>query len=159
MKWGECNKCGACCRAIALPGYEPGYFKNVTSKDPGSDISFIKENWIEIPQETALKINPWLKNWLLGGAITFFTCKNFDSEKNLCKIHETRPSVCREYPHYRLFDGYSRLSVEDPLYDPNCGYKLDQERFKLIKLLKQRINFEKPIGMVKAKELKANKDE
>jgi len=28
-----------------------------------------------------------------------FTCKNWDEETRLCKVYETRPQMCRDYPY------------------------------------------------------------
>lgn len=29
----------------------------------------------------------------------FFTCKNWDEDSRLCKVYETRPSMCKGYPY------------------------------------------------------------
>jgi len=46
-----------------------------------------------------------------------FSCSNLDLETNLCKIHKTRPGICRRYPQEALFDIGGELSE-------GCGFKM-----------------------------------
>lgn len=46
-----------------------------------------------------------------------FSCSNLDKETNLCKIHKTRPGICRRYPQEELFKMGGELSDD-------CGYKM-----------------------------------
>lgn len=47
-----------------------------------------------------------------------FECTNLDSETHHCKIHKTRPGICRRYPQEEIFAMGGALSVD-------CGYKLE----------------------------------
>lgn len=46
-----------------------------------------------------------------------FACCNLDKETNLCKIHKTRPGICRRYPQEELFKMGGELSE-------GCGFKM-----------------------------------
>ena len=46
-----------------------------------------------------------------------FECQNLDSETHLCKIHKTRPGICRRYPQEEIFMMGGVLSQD-------CGYSL-----------------------------------
>lgn len=47
-----------------------------------------------------------------------FECTNLDPETHHCKIHKTRPGICRRYPQEEVFAMGGTLSE-------NCGYKLE----------------------------------
>ena len=46
-----------------------------------------------------------------------FSCSNLDEETNLCKIHKSRPGICRRYPQEEIFTMGGELSED-------CGYKM-----------------------------------
>jgi len=46
-----------------------------------------------------------------------FSCSNLDEETSLCKIHKTRPGICRRYPQEELFTMGGELSE-------GCGFKM-----------------------------------
>ena len=48
----------------------------------------------------------------------FFKCEHFDGETKKCKIHRTRPAVCRRYPQEELFSLGGSLCGD-------CGYKME----------------------------------
>lgn len=37
-----------------------------------------------------------------NGKLYHYGCKNFDSETRLCKIHDHKPDMCRDYPYENL---------------------------------------------------------
>lgn len=47
-----------------------------------------------------------------------FACSNLDDKTNLCKIHKSRPGICRRYPQEELFMMGGEIPEE-------CGYKLE----------------------------------
>ena len=47
-----------------------------------------------------------------------FECSNLDPETHKCKIHKTRPGICRRYPQEELFSMGGALSED-------CGYKME----------------------------------
>ena len=47
-----------------------------------------------------------------------FECQNLDKETHKCKIHKTRPGICRRYPQEEIFGMGGALSQD-------CGYKLE----------------------------------
>lgn len=46
-----------------------------------------------------------------------FSCSNLDETTSLCKIHKTRPGICRRYPQEELFLMGGELTQ-------TCGYKM-----------------------------------
>ena len=49
-----------------------------------------------------------------------FCCGAFDVVTSLCKIYETRPWICREFPFY----GKDKISPEVlKILPPNCGFR------------------------------------
>jgi len=46
-----------------------------------------------------------------------FSCSNLDPDTNLCKIHKSRPGICRRYPQEELFRMGGELSE-------GCGFKM-----------------------------------
>lgn len=100
-KAGRCLGCGKCCQKIYVQ----------TSKHVIQD-----ENEFE-----KLKLLHRFYSYLTVvdkdeiGLV--FCCSNLDKETNLCKIHKTRPGICRRYPQEELFKMGGDLSED-------CGYKM-----------------------------------
>ena len=98
---GKCNGCGKCCQKI--------YVKHAKG--------VIKE---EKEFEKLKKLHPFYTYLTVvdkdeTGLV--FECCNLDKETHLCKIHKTRPGICRRYPQEELFAMGGTLSDD-------CGYKL-----------------------------------
>ena len=47
-----------------------------------------------------------------------FECMNLDPETHKCRIHKTRPGICRRYPQEELFSMGGTLSED-------CGYRME----------------------------------
>lgn len=60
------------------------------------DYNKLSSNWKE-----------WLR--LIDGKIYYnvFTCKNFDTEKRICNIYDTRPKMCKSFGHGCKYEGCS----------------------------------------------------
>lgn len=118
---GACNRCGKCCEAIVLP-QSLEYIKVFGKHSRSTDYGFAYRNLIPISREEALRINPHLVKW--GESLNesfFYRCKQFCEVSRSCIIHDERPHMCSGYPWY-----YSGVKERDPLYSPDCGYKVDQ---------------------------------
>lgn len=148
---GKCNKCGMCCRAIILiipPERTAEYLQGMIRNNPeyvqriaNGDVDFKAEkcddgmneiswifvglNWVNITQEEAITINPFLEKW---GDIKghFYKCKQFDESLNSCRIHDNKPNVCAEYPWYK-----KSPTESTNFYSEQCGYKIDIELMNL----------------------------
>jgi Fe-S-cluster containining protein len=140
---GVCNRCGMCCRAIALL-FSKKDIKERWLKDSGNR-EFVLKHWKRISKEQAVKNNPNVasiqKEYVRGNQKTYwYECKLLSG--NDCSIHEDRPAICEGYPWYGT--GPKRKEF---LYGANCGFKLDQ-------LLGEEVNdvqFKKKIRQLGAK--------
>jgi len=137
---GFCNMCGKCCEAIHI-SLSPEKVEEMAksplhANNKLSDPVFIHENWEPISREEAFSINPHFqfntdryKEKHEGQDpyenMFFYTCKQFDKETRLCKVHDNLPHVCKGYPWYG-----GRPHIDELFYDPNCGYKIDVEDSK-----------------------------
>jgi len=135
--------CGKCCEVISLPSMPPGMANEIRENieragnirlayvaNDGSELSdkmvvnyeHLAFRFHEISAEEAVRRNPLLaKSERENGA--FFTCDWFDPETRLCKHHNERPPVCRDYPLY----GRPKLEPDTEIswYAENCGYRRD----------------------------------
>ncbi len=99
---GKCNACGQCCTHIYVKHY-----KHV------------------IQDEKEFKKLQYLHSFYAGLKVIdkddiglVFECQNLDPVTRKCKIHKTRPAICRRYPQEELFSMGGALSE-------NCGYKME----------------------------------
>lgn len=98
---GKCNSCGRCCRQIYVK-HANGIIKDEKDFEKLKHLhSFYSGLKIMGKDETGL----------------IFECQYLDNKTNLCKIHKTRPGICRRYPQEEIFSMGGTLSE-------NCGYKL-----------------------------------
>lgn len=98
-RYGSCKRCGACCSRI--------YVRH--QKD-----TIKTEDEFKILQ----KLHPFYSYLTVEGSDDtglFFSCNNFDSENHICKIHKSRPGICRRYPDELIFSMGACLSE-------GCGY-------------------------------------
>lgn len=103
----KCNVCGLCCKAIVYPKAKIDLDDNEPSE------RFVKIYWKRLSKTDALRINPRLK--MINYKVYFYRCRKFDRYTNLCRIHDQRPDICRNYPTYM------KLSRQMS-YSENCGY-------------------------------------
>lgn len=61
-----------------------------------------------------------------------FACSNLDEETNLCKIHKSRPGICRRYPQEELFTMGGEITE-------GCGYKM-VPIITFAEILKKKLN-------------------
>ena len=98
---GECKGCGRCCRQIYVK-HANGVIQNEEDfENLKHQHRFYKYLKVTGKDETGL----------------IFECQNLDSETNLCKIHKTRPGICRRYPQEEIFAMGGALAED-------CGYKM-----------------------------------
>ena len=99
---GKCNGCGRCCRQIYVK-----HAKGVIQTEEDFEKLKYQHRFY-----TYLKVTGKDEVGLI------FECQNLDSETHLCKIHKTRPGICRRYPQEEIFAMGGVLAE-------NCGYKLE----------------------------------
>lgn len=97
---GQCKCCGACCRNIYVK-----HAKGVVNTEE----EFKKLQKLH-------RFYTYLKIVDKDEVGLVFACENID-ENNKCKVHKTRPGICRRYPQEELFSMGGVVS-------PDCGYEL-----------------------------------
>lgn len=98
---GKCKACGKCCTKIYVK-----HFKHVIQDEE----EFKKLQYLH-RFYTYLKVIDKDETGLV------FECQNLDPETHKCKIHKSRPGICRRYPQEELFSMGGALSED-------CGYKM-----------------------------------
>ena len=98
---GSCKGCGRCCRQIYVK-----HAKGVIQTE--EDFEKLKHQH---------RFYTYLKVMGKDEIGLIFECKNLDEETHLCKIHKTRPGICRRYPQEEIFMMGGVLSQD-------CGYSL-----------------------------------
>lgn len=120
----NCAMCGDCCRLIRIPHRQIGegdeatweprdtahmlWLRDGDHADGASaaDMDFILANWVERTPVEGRAILPALvavyEDFYGEGNDpgTYYTCNQFDGERNLCKVHDAQPRVCSGYPWY-----------------------------------------------------------
>ena len=117
---GKCNACGKCCTQIYVKHY-----KHVVNDEKEFEKLRILHKFYD-----GLKI---IGKDDIG---LIFECTHLDPETHKCRIHKTRPGICRRYPQEELFSMDGALSED-------CGYKMEpivafSEVFEKIKKKKKR---------------------
>lgn len=85
----ECNKCGDCCRFIAL-----GSTIEQIRVDGGfPDRDFILVHWTS-SEKPPQKLYPKMDDKRYDGFI-WYKCDRFDVETNLCDDYENKGDICR----------------------------------------------------------------
>lgn len=112
----RCQKCGTCCRSVKIP---------ITYSD-------IKR-WQQEQRWDILAEVRWLIDkkrlypvWPFFTKTAFNSACPFLSHSNRCKIYETRPRICRDYPQY----GGKRMVLTCPAV--KAGAKFDQKTVRQI---------------------------
>jgi Fe-S-cluster containining protein len=124
-----CNRCGKCCEAISF-AYSLEEMKEYADNG-NKDAVFIIENWVEISEEEAFKINPFLQlqikrfrekglHKFINGK--FYKCNQYNNHSKLCLAHDNKPKVCSDYPFYNR----TKLPKGYLMYDENCGYNIPE---------------------------------
>ena len=98
---GECKGCGRCCHQIYVK-HAGGVIQNE------KDFENLKYQH---------RFYTYLKVVGKDEIGLVFECTNLDKETKKCKIHKTRPGICRRYPQEEIFAMGGALSED-------CGYKL-----------------------------------
>ena len=98
---GQCNRCGSCCEKIYVKHGRGGVLKDE-----------------KLFERLKLLHNFYDDLECIGsdelGLI--FSCKNLDSVARMCKKHQSRAKICRDYPQEELFTLGGGMGE-------NCGYK------------------------------------
>ena len=99
---GKCNACGKCCTHI----YVKHYRHVIQDENEFKKLQILHNFYANLKvidkDETGL----------------VFECQNLDPETHKCKIHSSRPGICRRYPQEELFSMGGDLSED-------CGYKME----------------------------------
>lgn len=94
----KCKKCGECCDLVTLK------VKITPTLIPDS----APKGWLQ-------------KHWHLvkkEGKRYGYSCDFYDKETHLCKIHNTKPPVCRNFPYQKQYpDDYQKFLPKE------CGYR------------------------------------
>jgi len=98
---GSCKGCGRCCHQIYVQ-----HAKGVIQTE--EDFEKLKYQH---------RFYTYLKVIGKDEIGLIFECQNLDKETHLCKIHKTRPGICRRYPQEEIFT-MGGVLAED------CGYSL-----------------------------------
>ena len=98
---GKCKACGKCCTKIYVK-----HFKHVIQDEE----EFKKLQYLH-------RFYTYLKVIDKDEIGLVFECQNLDPETHKCKIHKSRPGICRRYPQEELFSMGGALSDD-------CGYKM-----------------------------------
>jgi len=96
---GKCNGCGRCCHQIYVK-HSKGVIQN-------------EEDFERLKHQH--RFYSYLKVCGKDEIGLIFECQNLDKETHQCKIHKSRPSICRRYPQEEIFTMGGGLS-------DNCGY-------------------------------------
>lgn len=99
---GACKGCGRCCKQIYVK-----HAKGVIKEEKDFENLKYQHRFY-----TYLKVTGKDEIGLI------FECQNLDKETHKCKIHKTRPGICRRYPQEEIFGMGGALSQD-------CGYKLE----------------------------------
>lgn len=131
--------CGACCKAPML-NIDMKHLKRRRRKS--ADARFIAEHWTQISWAEALERNPFLRiaearykaecaaRKTSPTRTVFYKCAAFKDGK--CSVYAERPQVCSNYPWYT-----GRANYDEIFYSDECGYRIDAERAKVIRILEQ----------------------
>lgn len=128
-----CLMCGACCRGPWIP-FTPRDMRKERQRYEkwgmaiGGDFAFVLEHFRPLAKREADKM-PKLKGMEKGMR---YSCDLFDPATNRCKANGSKPRVCLGYPWY---NGRVSLTMRLDLYSPDCGYRIEQERARLISTL------------------------
>lgn len=117
---GKCNACGKCCEKI----YVKHFNHVIQEEEEFKQLQFLHRFY------TYLKIVDKDETGLV------FECQNLDKTTRKCKIHKSRPGICRRYPQEELFSMGGALSDD-------CGYQM-----------KPIVSFDKVMQTVAKKSLK-----
>lgn len=98
---GKCLGCGSCCKKIYVK-----HGKSVIQDEKDFEKLRLLHKFY-----TYLEVVEKDETGLV------FSCSNLDSATNLCKIHKSRPGICRRYPQEAIFSMGGEISE-------GCGYKL-----------------------------------
>jgi Fe-S-cluster containining protein len=99
----ECNRCGACCTKLWLPGpLKMAEFLAAGSavQDPSPD--WVEENDRFIAWLSALEPTGKVDLMARDGATHQYSCSRFthlDDGSGFCTAYEDRPSACRGFPY------------------------------------------------------------
>jgi hypothetical protein len=98
---------------------------------PYSDVWFAKKFFINISKEEALQINLYLKNWKTEKySPYYYKCMLYSKKLKKCRLHTYTSRLCKGFPWYDF-----GIKLEEPFYDRDCGFKIDQEIQKLVNCL------------------------
>ena len=92
MTWkrqGECNGCGMCCLFLAVSPQEISFTpEGLVGKDGQTDTHHTHVRGLVKGEDQLFHVPAWL----------YSPCSEYSLENMGCKIHETKPQTCKDYP-------------------------------------------------------------
>ncbi len=137
----ECNMCADCCK-LAVSEYSYDQLKQRASRGDKFSADFVS---VFVPYETeeeAKAVNPeyfeLLNKLVEDSKIYYYHCPKL--EGNLCTIYESRPDICKEYPHNPLKLLPSRCSFNEWKNSVSHHAMLLKAKVDIIGFYKQKLS-------------------
>jgi len=94
----KCKKCGRCCDLVTLKvKITPALIPDSAPK------GWLQKHWHFVKKK---------------GKSYGYSCDFYDRKTHLCRIHKTKPAVCRNFPYQKEHpDDYQKFTPK------GCGYK------------------------------------
>jgi len=102
LKMSKCKKCGKCCTPIRLT-------EEITEDliPTSAPKGWMQEHWHLIKKEDD---------------VYFYNCDLYDKKTHLCKIHATKPDICKDFPYQKEHpDDFEKYTLE------GCGYRIKKK--------------------------------
>ena len=119
----SCRRCGACCRAIALPYTKAQLRRQLAGgaldADDRLSALFIVQHWRRLSRVAVQATPPGLQP---DPGYRYYACDCLAG--SLCADHVSRPPICRGFPYYSAPEG---TNVDDLLISADCGYYSGEE--------------------------------
>lgn len=129
-----CAGCGGCCEDLIL-GFDPrvsarrveqpGHADALAAGNVGAlDAQFFADGWWEVEWYDDHGSVDGAGRWLAS-------CSAYDADTRRCTIHDKRPPICGNYPHYNVAPGRDNQHPDHPQRIhrvdgvASCSYYLD----------------------------------
>lgn len=137
----ECNQCADCCR-LAVSEYSYEQLKQRAGRGDKFASDFVSVFVPYKTEEEAKAVNPeyfeLLNKLVEDNKIYYYYCPKL--EGNLCSIYDTRPNICREYPHNPLKLLPSRCSFNEWKNSVSHQAMLLKAKVDIIAFYKQKLS-------------------
>lgn len=145
---GACTCCGKCCEEIWLTCSPEDAREQ--AKDSGGerleDYSFIIDHWHHEDSKTIQSVATTEDSRSSEIELTYYKyrCDQYDSRRKLCGAQDSKPPICRHFPHYADYAAAQERDPTDVLIAsldklPECSYWYDVPRDRWPSHAKPRI--------------------